>query len=186
MKYTITLSGKGYNSAVHLLREEIFNKLEIAYEQDELTNKKVEKIMRIKNTFDLLLMDSVVNKTYVQNFIGLHLNECFMSVNNDSDEYIIQDHQIDSRQLFEEGDYNVIDEEPLQFFVCESVKGIFFEFEISTDSFFDIKKIKPIIQEFPEDIFTIVGLEYDGNILEKENIAEFEGTGHIDFYVSNA
>jgi hypothetical protein len=131
-------------------------------------------------------MDSVINKTCQQDFLGLLLDDCFITVISELGEYILQDTKIDANNLFGEGDYIVKDNGPLQFFVCELVKGSFFKFTIDIEESFDINKIKPLIQEYPEDIFTIVGIEYDGKNLEKENVADFNGSGQVDFYVSNA
>ena len=63
--------------------------------------------------------------------------------------------------------------------------GAQFKFELIIQDQFDISKIKPIIQEYPEDIFTVIGLKYEDMVLEKENEEGFDGPGYVYFYLSN-
>jgi len=186
MKYYITISGKGYNIVLHQLSREIFNSLQESNQEDYLNAEKVSELMGVDSVYNLLLVDSVVNKTYVKDFLGLPLNECYITVSNELGKIILNEEEVDADKFFEERDFTIIDEDPLYFFICESIKGIFFNFHIDLVEPFDFAKIKPIIQEYPEDIFTIVGLEYDGMVLINESVGDFNGSGEIDFYLSNA
>ena len=57
------------------------------------------------------------------------------------------------------------------------------QFDLDLNEGFNLLKLEPIVQECPEDIFTIVGLKYNAKELRKE-VGDFDGSGYVDIYLS--
>jgi hypothetical protein len=184
MKYKITLGGDGYNVAINKLSIEVFKKLyELKEEMGELSEEIVKDVLNRQSIFDLLVMDSKVNEFFSEDFVGFDLDNCYLTVKDYNNNKLFQDKKLESHSLIDDGDYTTKSDDPYLLFICEHVKGNF-EFNLDLDEDFDISKFLPIIQECPEDIFTIVGLKYNNKELVKEINDGFDGSGGVDIYLS--
>ena len=107
---------------------------------------------------------------------GGDLNELLDKVEEESD-YEIEPKDWGEAELYsEEGDY------VMQFYSSE--KGTFFEGRFETIGDFDIKKLKAVINEYPNGEDIVDGLLYDGVEIENEG-GDTNGKGYSAYLWSN-
>jgi hypothetical protein len=73
---------------------------------------------------------------------------------------------------------------PYLFFACECLKGIQWVAEIDIEGEFDINMLSPIVQEYPEGVYLVVGLAYNGTELDLDSEHELDGSGYADYFFS--
>jgi hypothetical protein len=98
---------------------------------------------------------------------------------------------VDGKYEWPKGIVNIKDSEkckiagmPYLFFACECLKGIRWEGELELEGEFDINKLSPVVQEYPEGVHLVVGLAYNGTQLNLEDNHEEGGSGYTDYFFS--
>jgi hypothetical protein len=182
MKYKIHLKGEGHSVVELKLPSHIFEKLIEFYETESLTEDLIKKELSIENIFDLF-GESSENRCFNNQYYAIHPEKSYLTITDQNGKIILDEHYLSGHNVFKSGNCRVKDESPNLFFVCESVKGSFFQFEENIEKGFDLDKIKPVLQEYPENIFSIIGLEYDGKELRNLGTeSPGDGSGYLSFY----
>ncbi len=179
MKYKIQLAGRGFNTMILQLKDVEFNKIRQSFWDGTLTNEKVEEVLGVP--FWELMWESPANKYFYKSLNSLDPEDFYLNIYDDNMEIIIEDHLIDTSQLIDDLDYIVVDEIENLFFINEILKGVFNEYEIETENEIDLEKLVPIIHEYPEDCYTVVGLKYDDKEIIPKGVSDLNGSGNCSF-----